>query len=157
YDSMTGSYANSWGRLTATVFHNESLDSYAHQEQLSYRYSHNQAGRVTRQRLQINNQENVALTLDALYEWDNEGRMTKLTYPGGDLVHNYGYDAMGRVNTLNGTAMATYGVAGEMTSFNGDTRTYNSLLQLTRIQAAGQIDIEYRYTAGQNNGRISSQ
>jgi YD repeat-containing protein len=82
--------------------------------------------------------------------------MTKLTYPGGDLVQNYGFDSMGRLSTLNGGTIATYGVAGEMTSFNGDTRTYNSLFQLTRINAGTAMDIEYNYTAGANNGRIAS-
>ena len=96
------------------------------------------------------------MNLDALYEWDNEGRMTKLTYPGGDLVQNYGFDSMGRLSKLNGGTIAVYGVAGEMTSFNGDTRTYNSLFQLTRINAGTSMDIEYNYTAGANNGRIAS-
>jgi len=34
------------------------------------------------------------------------------------------------------------------------TRTYNSLMQMTR-QTTNQMDMEYRYTAGQNNGRIA--
>ena len=44
--------------------------------------------------------------------------------------------------------LAVYGVAGELTSFNGDTRTYNSLFELTRINAGTSMDIEYNYTAG---------
>ena len=53
-------------------------------------------------------------------------------------------------------ATAAYGSAGELTSLNGDTRTYNTLGQLTRISGGG-IDLEYVYTAGQNNGRITQQ
>ena len=53
-------------------------------------------------------------------------------------------------------ATAAYGPAGELTSLNGDTRTYNTLGQLTRISGGG-IDLEYVYTAGQNNGRITQQ
>jgi hypothetical protein len=35
------------------------------------------------------------------------------------------------------------------------TRTYNTRGQLTRITAAGAIDMQYLYTAGQNNGRVA--
>jgi RHS repeat-associated protein len=112
------------------------------------------------------------MVLDATYTWDNEGRMTAPNgAPGIDWsapTHNYQYDAMGRLNgttwsepvqfgAYNYSASATYGVAGQMTSFNGDTRTYNNLLQLTRIQSGTALDIEYFYAAGQNNGRITRQ
>jgi hypothetical protein len=57
-------------------------------------------------------------------------------------------------------ATAAYGVANEMTSlwtgFAGtETGQYNSLLQLTRATTPGLMDMEYRYTAGANNGRIA--
>ena len=70
-------------------------------------------------------------------------------------------------------ASATYGVAGEMLtmSWSGgfspsnyitETRTYNERLQLTRQRAVSMfglagLDVEYRFPAGTNNGRISSQ
>ena len=60
---------------------------------------------------------------------------------------------------------AAYGPAGELTSLSyygvTETRTYNSLFQLTRITATptggGQtrMDMQYVYQAGQNNGRIT--
>ena len=160
YDTnpLNGTFSqNAWGRLTAVVFQNEFPGESPYQEAFAYEYSYNQAGRVTAQRLTVApGQPRPPVDLDALYEWDNEGRMTKLTYPGGDLVHNYGFDSMGRLNKLNGATIAVYGVAGELTSFNGDTRTYNSLFQLTRINAGTSMDIEYNYTAGSNNGRITS-
>jgi hypothetical protein len=57
-------------------------------------------------------------------------------------------------------AAASYGPAGEITSISNpsytETRTYNSLLQLTRQTVSGVFDMEYIFTAGQNNGRISS-
>jgi RHS repeat-associated protein len=37
----------------------------------------------------------------------------------------------------------------------GECPEYNSLLQLTRATVSGGMDMEYRYTAGQNNGRIA--
>src|SRR5690349_9600729 len=87
--------------------------------------------------------------------------MTSQLYPGdttGDTL-NYQYDAMARPSSMgitgsNPIATASWGTAGELLSFNGDTRTYNNLGQLTRITAAGMMDMEYRYTTGQNNGRI---
>jgi len=39
---------------------------------------------------------------------------------------------------------------------NTETRTYNTLLQMTRQTVSGQMDMQYVYTAGQNNGRVAS-
>jgi RHS repeat-associated protein len=94
--------------------------------------------------------------------------MTSRLSPADDSGHpySYQYDAMARPSLLTGytpnsyggfvqtTWGASWGTAGELLSFAGDTRTYNSLGQLTRITAPGLMDIEYRYTAGQNNGRL---
>ena len=93
--------------------------------------------------------------------------MTSQSYPAQDYLtagpqYGYQFDAMGRTNGMTGPpwnltiATAAYGPAGELTSLNGDTRTYNTLGQLTRISGGG-IDLEYVYTAGQNNGRITQQ
>ena len=87
--------------------------------------------------------------VDASYGWDNEGRMTSLTGPGG--TDTYAFDVMGRLSSGG----ATYGPAGELLTFNNVTRTYNNLGQLTRMTRTGVMDMEYRYTAGSNNGRIS--
>ena len=38
-----------------------------------------------------------------------------------------------------------------------ETRAYNSRLQLTRLTVPGALDMEYRYTANQNNGQIWQQ
>ncbi len=73
------------------------------------------------------------------------------------------YDTMGRVSTVNDGSLvrqpATYGPAGELlTMSNGvaETRTYNSMLQLTHLISSG-VDITYAYSATQNNGKIVSQ
>ena len=104
---------------------------------------------------------------ESQYAWDNEGRMTSQSYPAQDPQtagpqYGYQFDAMGRTSSMTGQpwnltiATAAFGPAGELTSLNGDTRTYNILGQLTRITGGG-IDLEYVYTAGQNNGRIAQQ
>ncbi len=98
----------------------------------------------------------------ATYAWDNEGRLSSRAYPNGNSF-TFGYDLMGRLNTMSqdGTqqASASYGVASEITSLSyygyTETRTYNSLLQLTRQTIPGVFDTEYIPT-GANNGRITS-
>jgi RHS repeat-associated protein len=97
---------------------------------------------------------------------------------------NYGpqytltYDANGRLGGMSGLDLsltASYGPAGEMLglSYQGyygvdhytETRTYNPMLQMTRMTVTGTsfstlytsqtaMDMQYIYTAGQNNGRI---
>jgi len=76
---------------------------------------------------------------------------------------------MGRTNAMldvgngnNSVASATYGVAGEIASMSyfgmSETRQYNNLFQLTRQTAtSGQstvMDMQYKFTAAANNGRI---
>jgi len=107
----------------------------------------------------------IAINLDATYAWDNEGRMTSLGYPADQngnagSTDTYTYDAMGRLSSMG----ATWNPDGTLATFNGQTRTYNSLGQLTQITGQmfnGQgyftgINMQYNYVAGQNNGRISS-
>jgi hypothetical protein len=85
-------------------------------------------------------------SMEVAYEWDTEGRMTSLTNPvllewngtGSGTKLKYGYDAIGRLETMKEVAgaaesivaTATYGMAGEMLglSYSGmsETRTYNS-------------------------------
>ena len=89
--------------------------------------------------------------------------------PGISPTYNYTYDAMARLNGMTGTdnggvSNVSYGPANELLSINyygaTETRTYNSLLQLTNITATVQggtgINLTYNYTAGANNGKIAS-
>ena len=127
--------------------------------------------------------------LDASYGWDNEGRMTSQAYPvpafnntTDTLTLGYHYDSMGRLGTMTGDlgdgngalqyANASYGPAGELTGLTGvypgplypfpfdETRTYNSLSQLTGINDSvygngSSVNMQYVYSATQNNGRIA--
>jgi RHS repeat-associated protein len=130
----------------------------------------------------------------ATYTWDNQGRMTSLSYPGPaeqsnssepGPVNTYTYDAMGNLASLSQqcsgcqdfplllyspvSANATYNQAGQVTglTYGGnypvfqETRSYNSLLQLTTATAAyasypytAVMNMQYNYSATQNNGRI---
>ena len=153
---------NSWGRLAAVTFHD-----------FSYMYSYNPAGRVIQQQMKTDSftEAGDRIEFNATYSWDSEGRMTTIGYPGDGPVYQMTFDAMGRVGSMqdvtNGSypppatvATATYGVAGEITGLGyfgvGESRTYNSLFQMTRQTVNGAMDMQYNYTAGANNGRITS-
>ncbi|MGD0500558.1 MAG: hypothetical protein ABSC23_19225 [Bryobacteraceae bacterium] len=69
----------------------------------------------------------------------------------GGSAHGHQWDTV---------ATAAYGTAGELTSLwttwaGTETRTYNSLLQLTHAVVPGLMDMQYIYADGQNNGRIA--
>lgn len=55
----------------------------------------------------------------------------------------------------------TYGPSNELLSMTGqlyETRTYNSMLQLTQLyMSGGSVYVNYNYPATQNNGKIASQ
>ena len=118
--------------------------------------------------------------LNSTYTFDNEGRITAMQYPtygpsgsttaGPDL--GYAMDSMGRLNTMtdlgSSTTLisgATYGSSNELLSISGssysETRTYNSMRQLTSINnysnPLGVVNVTYSYSSTQNNGKITSQ
>ena len=85
---------------------------------------------------------------------------------------NYAYDAMERATGMTDTVGNTYvsgvqyGAANQLLQITYDdgpadffggteTRTYNSLLQLTGI-SSHSVSMQYNYNAGQNNGKIAS-
>ncbi len=47
----------------------------------------------------------------------------------------------------------TYNAANQLLTFNNETRTYNNLNQMTRLQVTGNLDISYNFPAGTNNGK----
>ncbi len=115
------------------------------------------------------------LNLDATYTYNNEGQMTSVKYPhtasynGMAIVYTdgptytYSFDAMHRPTGLtdqNSNTIVnnvTYNAANQLLTFNNETRTYNNLNQMTRLQVTGNLDISYNFPAGTNNGKISTQ
>jgi hypothetical protein len=112
--------------------------------------------------------------------YDNEGRRTQIKYPdyyAGTAPNyyvqtgvrlQYLYDVMGRPSTLNvvdaqGVVQRTlasgtsYNAAGQLLGMSylgaSETRQYNARNQLTRLTMTG-MDLEYVYSATQNDGRI---
>src|SRR6202522_4543601 len=170
-----GNYTNSWGRLTGVSFQQQTFNK----NQFAYYSSYNQAGRVTTDTFQASNGSSLLANLSATYAWDNQGRMTNMTYPSGPQLA-YQYDAMGRLNQITSpnypsstpgytaAVTATYTGAVQLSTLNygtnynqyTETRTYNSLLQIYTMVTTGtggtSMNMQYNYTAGQNNGRVSS-
>src|ERR1700683_348077 len=56
-------------------------------------------------------------------------------------------------------ASGTYYPSGQLYTLSwggyGETRTYNSLMQLTNQSVPGALNMTYNYSATQNNGRIT--
>jgi RHS repeat-associated protein len=121
----------------------------------------------------------VAESFGMSYQWDNEGKMTSYT-DVNTVQWSYLYDGVGRAASLTSqcmgyedgqcvsqaTAAGTYGSANQLLTLSytppessslNETRTYNSLLQLTNITASGfsTMNMTYNYPAS-NNGRIAS-
>jgi RHS repeat-associated protein len=140
-----------------------------------YEYSYTGAGRVGNQRLKVIGDMTVngfgaTTNLDLGYTYDQEGRLIESGTPAGGPHYRYTYDNMGRAaglwedNQSQPSATATYGVAGEIQQLTywavTENRQYNTMFQLTNQTATALgstvLNMTYNYTAGQNNGRITS-
>ena len=149
------------GRLAAVEFTAGGASGKA----MRYVYTYNRAGRVTGRKMQVPTGAGW-FDMDQAYTYDNEGRVTQMTHPDGS-AYTYGFDSMGRTNNMKqgqtAIADANYGVAGQITSMQYlgvvESRSYNDVLQMTRLTAndgtSNVVDMEYRFTAARNNGRIS--
>ncbi len=124
-------------------------------------FSYHPAGAVTGKRLRVtktNPYENALHQwlsqpgqgdLNMVYAYDNEGKPYQITYPTDASsftpTYNYTYDAMARLSGMTGNDggyvnNVSYGAANELKTINyygaTETRSYNSLFQMTNITAA---------------------
>ena len=117
----------------------------------------------------------VTTNLDASFSYNNEGKITFMTYPtsvnGGTPTYTYSYDGGGRLSGMSDGSSSTlvnpvtYGPSNELTNisyrtnagagFTTETRGYNNLVQLTSLTTSG-LSAAYNYQTGSNNGKISS-
>ncbi len=151
--------------------------------QFTEMYGYTVAGLVNGKRLQVNETLTggtvKTLNLDAAYTYDVEGKITSLNYPttyawnGSALVgtsgptYTYSFDAMDRATGLkdqnNSTAVSgvQYNAANQYLGINyygaSETRTYNSMNQMTRLTIPGSLDISYNFSATANDGKITGQ
>ena len=92
--------------------------------------------------------------------------MTSEAYPNSGPTYTYAFDTMGRINGMTDASHntlvsgITYGPAGQLLTATylgyNETRQYNVLNQLSRLTTTGTggIDLQYSYSATQNNGKI---
>ncbi len=101
--------------------------------------------------------------------------MTSVQYPGSGPTWlpvtgpnlGWAFDNMGRLNTMTDLAAsstiisgATYGPSNELLTMSGllnESRSYNSMLQLTGLTSGSTVSMTYGYSSTQNNGKIISQ
>ena len=129
-------------------------------------YSYTADGRLVKKRLQLKDGSGTAFYTDVSLNYDSHGRLSSIVYPNNAGTYAYTYDSLSRLSTLvkdSTTTLinnVTYGPANELLTLTdsrwppSETRTYNVLGQLTRIQESG-IDLKYTYSATQNNGQIT--
>ncbi len=157
-------------------------------------YSYTQAGLPAAKRLQVNevlawknnqgyNQGGTGTdNLDSTYTYNNEGKVTAMTYPTTTpgytsgvaynvpgASYNYSYDSMyrlGGMTTSGGTTVVngvSYNAANQLLGMTynsiAETRGYNVLNQLTSLSAQENAttveNLTYNYPTGTNNGKIS--
>ncbi len=149
-------------------------------------YSYNSAGRILSKNLTLTKSSNGntgSASLAASWTYNNEGQVTNVMYPNrfeglfqSQRLVTHGYDSMARLNSVQ-TKLATenqqnpawqsvisgvqFNAFGAVTSLNHlgvtESRTYNILGQMTRMTKGSLIDVEYRFSATANDGKILSQ
>src|SRR5271165_6872857 len=129
-------------------------------------YTYTQPGSVASKQLSIAQSGYSGLSLTGSWTYNNEGKMTSVTYPSVSNhsgTYTTSYDGLARPSTLVDNSSNTwangvsYGPSNELLSINSESRTYNSLLQLTLITAPG-FSQQYVYpTNGTDNGKATYQ
>ena len=112
YDTAAGA-VNAYGRLAAVTFTGRPAHASGEPDgnsQFTYTYSYTPAGLVTAKSMALwlgpysNGPFQVfslaAPTLTAAYQYNYEGKLTSVSYPVGGPTFSYGYDTMGRPNSL---------------------------------------------------------
>jgi len=149
-------------------------------------YSYNAAGRILSKNLtltKVSNGNTGTASLLANWAYNNEGQVTGVTYPQRfegaiqtrrEVTH--GFDGMARLTSVQTKLDATwdpslawqsvisnvqFNAFGAVTSLNHlgvtESRTYTVLGQMTRMTKGSLIDVEYRFSATVNDGKILSQ
>jgi len=132
---------------TAFVYHYDALNRVTNANEIAFEYD--AEGRVT---------ETLNGTVSYGAAYDDDGRITNVTYHNGALTVTYVYDAIDRLvqvtdNLSGGGIHFMYDNADRVTDVirsNGvhAIYTYDAAGRRTRIQEGGLIDIQYTYDAG---------
>ena len=172
-NSLDGSFTSyGAGRLVA-VQNAQFTPGSSNPTEFTEMYSYTIAGQPNKKRLQANLTALAypypvySANLDAAYTYDTEGKMTSVSYPNAGPTYTYSFDSMSRPigltdqNNYAAVSSVQYAPSNQMLSLNyfgvSESRTYNTLMQLTNITIPGQLNLTYNYPTGTNNGKISSQ
>ena len=152
---------------------------------ITYAYSYNPAGQMAAQRMIVTTGSGGYAEAD--YGFDFMGRLSSVAYPNSGPTLGYVYDAAGRLVNMTQSpcnpyydggglecgstiATATYTAANQINTLAWDgvneSRTYNNLLQVSRITTNGWVgspsatyqtimDMQYVFPSGSNNGQVS--
>ena len=153
-------------------------------------YSYTQPGQVIKKRLRLSRSvqsHTISGDLDAQYSYDNEGKMTSVTYPQSSYIdqnlqvqpspvttYTYGFDTMGRPTSMTGPGAdiwgnpatvnivnnVQYGASNEMLqmSYFGATETRQYNARLQMTHLTVPGQLNISYNfASSNNGQIASQ
>jgi len=111
------------GRLAATAY----AGPYGAAFRESYGYT--RGGRMKWKRLTTGD----GATLEASWQWDNEGRMTRVSYPLNEAEYTYSYDTMGRLSGMV-VSWAKYNMPGRLTSTSVSQLLEKLQAKLDRLQ-----------------------
>ncbi|WP_162180005.1 RHS repeat-associated core domain-containing protein [Bryobacter aggregatus] len=150
-------------------------------------YTYNTAGRVMAKTVSYTRKPWSGATytanLTANWTYNNEGKITSIAYPEhyesqfyGRRQVQHGFDTLGRLNAVDtklgniwdnnpawqsvvsGVSYNAFGAITALTQLGvSETRQYNVLGQMTRMTKGSSIDVEYRFSATANDGKIVSQ
>ena len=157
---------NPEGRLTAAQWGDENILPGL----ITELYSYTHYGLLAAKRMRINRGGGRSVDIDLYYVHSSEGRITEISYTGGQPL-TYEYDSMGRqVRLASETDVlvkdAVYTPAGLLASYQQlipytqeyitETRTINSQCQTHRIlvEQAGNILVDVEYEYSKQDGRL---
>ncbi len=181
-NNADGSFSqNALGRLTTVGYNvpsaSTAYDSNGHaiaftNDLVTEMYSYSIAGQVAGKRLRVarnglnsgGSPVTISADLNGTWSYNNEGDLTGAGYPGGGPSYTYSYNGLAQLSGMTGTdgnnvAGVSYNASGQLLTMNSESRSYNTMGQLTGINAGGAspVNMIYAYSSNQNNGKITSQ
>jgi RHS repeat-associated protein len=169
---------NPKGRLTTVTYTGARRSS--GNDTVREMYSYSPSGITQKKRMRVERPGATALDLDTTYGYNSRGQLWSIQYPGSwnaqgtftpGPTYTNEFDEMGRLKKLiNATtqtdvvASATYNAMGELLQMVGgsggaptETRAYNSIGQLKQLTSGSGVNLQYNFSASQNNGKIVSE
>ena len=184
---LESNWPSAWGRLMAMRWSNASCPGNQFTESYQYGAGNVVTyKRLRAPILTAGNYTSSTDNLDASFSYTTEGQLGQIHYPtwfnngtpGLNTTLSYAFDTLRRPvsatdqNGIHWANNATYAPDGAPTavtfvgaydpgydiySYYNETRSYNVRGQLTRMTAGNYADLEYRFSATNNDGRLTQQ